>query len=534
MFTHPEDIIRPSVIPDAEPVRELIVVARAEAGLRATGTDVTSATGANAGAIPLVLREADARMEPLFAAHEAEARALGAVRTGTGGAIDLSLFYRVFADDRLLDDLARVLGVQDAVEAAYVKPAAYLPAMYLGQKPRWQQPPAVTPDFTQRQGYLFAAPQGVDALHAWSVPGGGGGGVRVVDVEGAWIAGHEDLRAWQGGGVAGTERGSPYVRNHGTSVAAIVAGDANGYGVTGISPDVALSGASIYPRGTAYAIRAAASRLSAGDVILLGLHRPGPAAGFHGPDDPFGWMPVEWWPDDFAAIRYATGRGILVVQAAGNGGQDLDDGMYDVHPPAPHGPFPSWWRNPFRRGPLDSGAILVGAGAPPQGTHGRDRWGPDRSRLAYSCYGSALDAQGWGWEVTTAGWYGDLQGGPHEARWYTDGFGGTSAAAPMVAGALACVQGALAAARRPRLGPSQARGLLRATGSPQQDGPWGPAAQRIGSRPDVREMLSMVLPYASRAVLPLAEPEPELAEVAEVAEEGLRTDQFSAFSASSA
>lgn len=504
MFTHPENIIRPRVIPDAEPVRELIVVARAEAGLRASGAGVASATSANVGALPLVLREAEARMEPLFGDSEAEVRALGTVSAGARGDIDLSLFYRVHADDARLDDLARVLGAQDAIESAYVKPAAYLPAMYLGQKPRWQQPPAVTPDFTQRQGYLFAAPQGVDALHAWALPGGGGSGVRVVDVEGAWIFGHEDLRERQGGVVAGTERSNPYVRNHGTSVAGIVGGDANGYGVTGISPDAVVSGASIYPRGTAYAIRAAADHLSRGDVILLELHRPGPAVDFHNPDSPFGWMAVEWWPDDFAAIRYATSRGILVVEAAGNGAQDLDAALYDAHPAAPHGPFPAWWSNPFRRGALDSGAILVGAGAPPQGTHGRDLWGPDRSRLDYSCYGSAVDAQGWGWEVTTAGWYGDLQGGPHETRWYTDGFGGTSAAAPIVAGALACVQGALSAVRHPRLSPAQARGLLRATGSPQQDGLAGPATQRIGSRPDVREILSMVLPYSSREIIEIS------------------------------
>ena len=481
----------PGVIPDAEPVRELIVVARPQAGLRAMGTDVSSTTGADVGALSLVLDDAGARMEPLFGSSEEQVRALGTVP----GGIDLSLFYRVTADDHRLDELARVIGVQGAVDAAYVKPAAYLPALYLGQKPRRAHPPAVTPDFSQRQGYLFAAPQGVDALHAWTRPGGGGLGVRVVDVEGGWTFSHEDLRERQGGVIAGAERSGPYVRSHGTAVAGIVGGDANGYGVMGISPDAVVSGASIHPRGTAYAIRAAADPLAPGDVILLALHRPGPAVAFDNPGDPFGWMAVEWWPDDFAAIRYATSRGIVVVQAAGNGSQDLDDAMYDAHPPAPYGPFPSWWSNPFRRGPLDSGAILVGAGAPPQGTHGRDLWGPDRSRLGWSCYGSVVDAQGWGYEATTTGWYGDLQGGPDETRWYTDGFAGTSAAAPMVAGAVACVQGALNAAGRPMLTPLEARGLLRATGTPQQDGPAGPASQRIGNRPDVREMLSLLLPY---------------------------------------
>jgi len=31
---------------------------------------------------------------------------------------------------------------------------------------------------------------------------------------------------------------------------------------------------------------------------------------------------------------------------------------------------------------------------------------------------------------------------------------------------------------------------LRATGSPQQDGPNGPATQRIGSRPDLAQLIA--------------------------------------------
>ena len=85
------------------------------------------------------------------------------------------------------------------------------------------------------------------------------------------------------------------------------------------------------------------------------------------------------------------------------------------------------------------GAIVVGAGAPPPGTHGRDH-GPDRSRLDFSNWGALIDAQGWGREVTTCG-YGDLQGGTNEDLWYTDTFSGTSSASPIVTGAIACVQG---------------------------------------------------------------------------------------------
>ena len=142
-------------------------------------------------------------------------------------------------------------------------------------------------------------------------------------------------------------------------------------------------------------------------------------------------------------------------------------------------------------GPLDSGAIVVGAGAPPPGTHDRDH-GPDRSRLGFSNWGSAVDAQGWGREVTTIG-YGDLQGGTDEDLWYTDEFSGTSSASPIVVGALGCVQGILRHQSRPPLTPIRARNLLRATGSPQQDAPGRPGSQRIGNRPDLRQFVGNAL-----------------------------------------
>lgn len=146
--------------------------------------------------------------------------------------------------------------------------------------------------------------------------------------------------------------------------------------------------------------------------------------------------------------------------------------------------------NPLNRSNRDSGAIVVGAGAPPPGTHGRDH-GPDRSRLDFSNWGAVVDAQGWGREVTTCG-YGDLQGGTNEDEWYTDQFSGTSSASPIVVGALGCVQGVVRAQGKSPLTPVEARQLLRATGSPQQDAPGRPSSQRIGNRPDLRQMIARI------------------------------------------
>jgi hypothetical protein len=94
--------------------------------------------------------------------------------------------------------------------------------------------------------------------------------------------------------------------------------------------------------------------------------------------------------------------------------------------------------------------------------------------------------------VTTTG-YGDLQGGTNEDRWYTDRFRGTSSASAMVVGALGCLQGIVRAAALPSLDPSRARTLLKATGSTQQDAPDRSATQRIGNRPDLKDLITCVL-----------------------------------------
>ena len=76
--------------------------------------------------------------------------------------------------------------------------------------------------------------------------------------------------------------------------------------------------------------------------------------------------------------------------------------------------------------------------------------------------------------------------------WYTGGFAGTSAAAPMVAGALACVQGVLRAEGRTPLDPAQARAALRETGSPQQAAADG-SLQPIGNRPDIGQLIDWAM-----------------------------------------
>ena len=502
--------------------RELIVVAKPGLGLRATREGVASLTGADVSPLTDLLASEGLTLKPLFGVSEERLQARAASLAAETGADvpDLSVYYRVEAPDERLDDLAHHLQQTDGIEAAYVKPPAE-PAQFRlnDMAPQVGEPPVVTPDFTPQQLYLGAAPTGIDAQYAWTKPGGRGAGVNIIDLEWAWRFTHEDLTQNQGGVVSGTSSGDD---NHGTAVLGEFSADQNGFGVTGISSEAQVS-AVYLGNGSAPAIRIAADRLRAGDIMLLEIHRRGPrgSAG----SGQFGYIAIEWWPDDFDAIRYAVSKGVIVVEAGGNGGQNLDDPVYDTRP-VNHpqlGTFPAGWRNPFNPANPSSGAVIVGAGMPPAGTHGRNAQPntgdiyADRGRCYFSNFGARVDTQGWGWEVTSTG-YGDLQGGSDQNQWYTDQFSGTSSASPIVVGALACVQGVLRAHGRIPLSPASAIELLRATGSSQQDAPGftfianmtgsgypqnhpaRPRTEHIGNRPNLRQMIDSLLATAMTRV----------------------------------
>ena len=448
------------------------------------GTIFSTSANEDINQLSNVLSKSGAKIIPLFGPENRIMDNADVAEFTAASGIILSEFYTVETNENK-ESLAKELLDQPGVLAAYVKPKPQPPVLeekfhsYNPPSPTDITPPT-TPNYQSRQVYLDAAPAGVDAHYAHTLPGGKGDGIRIIDIEGAWRFTHEDLLFNQGGVIAGDSSTEIRWRNHGTAVIGTFGGDENNKGILGISPNAQTRAISIFGpnNSSSKAIKLAADALSAGDIILIELHAAGPFANDEGQ---FGYIAMEWWPDDFAAIRYATNKGIIVVEAAGNGSQNLDASGYNTRPEG----FPTTWRNPFNLANPQSGAILVGAGAPPPGTHGRNH-GAARSRLDFSNYGARIDAQGWGAEVTTAG-YGNLQGGGNENYWYTDTFNGTSSASPIVVGALACIQGRLKNRSKALLTPATARNILRTTGSPQQSSTGFPVTQRIGNLPNLKE-----------------------------------------------
>ena len=327
------------------------------------------------------------------------------------------------------------------------------------------------------QGYLDPAPHGMDIRYAWTLPGGHGENVRIVDIEYNWNLNHNDLVHITSDLFIFVKGVNPLPeqvlnegnKNHGTAVLGELAAAPDGVGVTGIAYGAKLGLINPLTQGSvpdvAGAINRAASIVGPGDVILLEQQS------FAGPRLDLqvgrGLLPIEYEPEVFAAIKAATNKGIIVVESAGNGFENLDHPAYG---------------GLFDRKRRDSGAIIVGAGLPEGGVYGP---GPDLTRTEESNYGSCVDVQGWGRFVATTG-YGDLRREQGENNWYTDLFGATSGATAMVAGAAVVLQSIIKERGLAPLSPTVLRRLLIMTGTQQTIG----LGERIGPRPNIRAAIA--------------------------------------------
>jgi len=323
------------------------------------------------------------------------------------------------------------------------------------------EPPS--PDYSIQQGYL----DDTYVTNVWRRYGNTGGGVTVFDVEYNWNLNHEDLMNISSNLLLlqdGDEIDPIFNGNHGTAVLGTLVGNGyNDFGIMGMVYDASVRLVPSNTKNLGYdpinAIVLATQYAKPGDVILI--EQQFPVCGY---ENKFG--PLEGLYSVFDAIKEATAMGVTVVEAAGNGGVNLDSEACG-----------SYFDPSFQ----DSGAIIVGASS-----------ANTRTKIGFSTYGSRVNVHGWGSRVTTTGYgvYFDRDDPADTTKWYTPSFGGTSSAAAMVAGAAALLQSVSIQERGEPLSPQDVRRLLIETGSRQQqqqkDG-------RIGPLPNVKAAVDAVL-----------------------------------------
>jgi len=115
---------------------------------------------------------------------------------------------------------------------------------------------SITPQLIGEQGYLEAAPIGIDARYAWTFIGGKGQNVNIIDVEAAWNEMHEDFPYLFAR--IGSQKEDLSWRNHGTAVLGVIAASDNSFGNTGIVSAARVGFSSIHGRSSASAIKSAA------------------------------------------------------------------------------------------------------------------------------------------------------------------------------------------------------------------------------------------------------------------------------------
>lgn len=433
-------------------------------------------------------RDLSLNIAPLFTVDEAkllDMKTRGEQLSGRQLA-DLNLFFQALIPSGLsigqLETFVADLNALSSIEIAYLEPVPWLTQVLN----------CSTSDCTNFQNYLGPAPNGIASQSTWTIPGGRGAQVRVVDVEAAWNAAHEDLPPLFY--TAGPQSADIRDRNHGTAVLGIIAGrNDNNIGITGIASDAEIGYSSILspiplgvipvPTNTSNAIAIALNdgQVRAGDIILIEQQRRYNAN--NSPDDccacepssppdcvsQCDMIPVEFWQADFEVISHATSLGVIVIEAAGNGATDLDETAV--------------YGDAFNRNVRNSGAILVSAGS-----------STARQPECFTNWSNRVDVHAWGDSVFTLGYCDPAHRPPlssidwcasnadgTENSWYTFFFGGTSSASAIVTSAAASLQGIAINNLGLRLTPELMRQVLVNTGTPQVV----PISKNIGPQPDL-------------------------------------------------
>lgn len=391
------------------------------------------------------------------------------------------------------------------VETAYVEPRFVVPgendvkevggdAKQVDQVPSARRI-ALQPLSLPRQGHLEAAEEGIDAVYAWTRPGGNGATIGFVDLEKGWTLDHIELKAAAISPpiVGANHSGGAF---HGTAALGIVMASAHaGQPVTvdsdvrGVVPKPKSTAVVSYHRAgntqlhVADAVVAACRWMHPGDVLLIEVQT---AVG----------EPIEVDPAAASAVGLACALDRIVVAAAGNGDFHLDT--------VPDGEGALTF-SPEVAAYYDTGSIFVGAAraevakATAAAENGVTVRGHERlvevdgsgSIISGSNYGSRITCYAWGSSVVTCGGLQTLPQGATLQQRYTRKFGGTSSASAIVAGAAVLIQSMNFAVNGRVLKPEELRALLRdpALGTPQVNGALG---ETIGRMPNLRAIADRI------------------------------------------
>ena len=357
------------------------------------------------------------------------------------------------------------------------------------------------------------SPGGVDAKYAWRIPGGDGGGAQVglqfVDLEWGWILDHEDLPT-------GPRQIPPPIsgknileKGHGTgTLGVVVAVDDNMKECVGITPHVKTTkvvspwvtsnNGQTWTYSVADAIMAALNILHPGDVLLLEVQTKTPDQ--YAPHSPGFGYPVEVEEAEFNAIQDARALNIIVIEAAGNAGQDLDPLVFNTWTTTQF-----FSLNPLDPNFQDSGAIMVGSALSI----------PDHPRSRNNNYGTRIDCYAWANNIWTTG-YDDGAPVPADPKKSYFGFSGTSGASAIIAGAALAIQGIaqkrqIGSLANGRFSPNELRDIFHnpATGTLSENSTWNINlnsnwdpnnhdfstwnADKIGAMPDLKKIINETL-----------------------------------------
>jgi len=196
--------------------------------------------------------------------------------------------------------------------------------------PQENYTPPTSQSWVDKQFYLYgdqgAGVSGIYADHAWGL-GITGQGVSIADIEWGWDYLHEEFNDPSKFVDALTTTNHSY-DDHGTAVLGEMMATDNGFGVTGaVHGADKFYGFSEITKGRPAAILMALDSLEKGDILVFEMQ----TGGFDIDGDGETYVPADYSQSVWDVAKQAVEAGIIVVAAAGNGNEDLDNTAYSSY-----------------------------------------------------------------------------------------------------------------------------------------------------------------------------------------------------------